>query len=200
MSLDLSMLDGLNTMTVEPEQPVEAVAPVEDSVAIARPVEPPVSIDSAALGRRMYDALRASDMRYEGAHLLAEYIVQAGKMFEAAAQVKTENADLLEKLDVQRQALIALAGATPRMISAAEERLAEAVQENVNRIDLAAAKQIEALSGLLESILQSQRQLEASRNALDLQESRVRKEEAALSVKKQEFNSMSLWTRLRSRA
>jgi chromosome segregation ATPase len=138
-----------------------------------------IATDAAALGRSMYQELRASDMRYHGAHLLAEYIVQAGRMFEAAAAVTKDNASLLHDLGAQRELVQNLTTLLRFMSVRTEAILADATASHVN--------QLSALKQMLDSLAHAQNKLEATRAALDLQQEALREERSKLAAERSEL-------------
>lgn len=156
-------------------------------------------MEASSLGRRMYEGLRASDMRYEGAHLLAEYIVQAARMFEVAQSVIQKNADLVQALDDQRAQLEELATVTPHMLSSAEKRLAESTDRQVAAIQAAGHAQFNALQSMMVDLKAEHEQLQASRAAADLQQNHIRRAQERLDRERNEFNSMSLLRRIFAR-
>jgi hypothetical protein len=158
-----------------------------------------ISTDAAVLGRSMYQELRASDMRYHGAHLLAEYIVQAGRMFEAAAAVTKDNASLLHDLDAQRESVKDLSAMTRFMALRAEANLVNAAESHVKAITDAGSNQLRALKQMLDSLAHAQKKLEATRAALDLQQAALREERLELAAERASFDGLTLWQRVFSR-
>jgi tRNA U34 5-carboxymethylaminomethyl modifying GTPase MnmE/TrmE len=158
-----------------------------------------VSAEAATLGRRMFDSLRASDMRYEGAHLLAEYIVQAGRMFQASQVAAQDNERLVLALAEQREQIEELATVTPHMLSNAEKRLQEATERHVASMQAASQLQFQTLKAALEELRQEQAQLQASRAAADIQQNEIRLAREHLERERRSFNSMPLWRRILAR-
>lgn len=162
--------------------------------------KPSITPEAAELGRRMFDSLRSTDMRYEGAHILAEYIVQAGQMFQAAAEVEKSNSQLVRALEEQRQQIEELAALTPSMLTRAEARLAESTDRQVAAIAAAGQAQRQVLETLLADLRRESEQLQASRWAADQQQHEIRLAREKLERERSEFNNISWWRRLSARA
>lgn len=158
------------------------------------------ALSSAELGRRMYEGVRSSDMRYEGAHLLAEYIVQAGKMFAAAEVVIKSNSDFVRQLDEQRAQLEELAALTPSMLNRAETRLAESTARQITAIDLAGKGLRDEIATSIAELKKEKEELQAARWVSDKQQHELKLAIDKLDRDRKEFNSLSIWRRILARA
>lgn len=158
------------------------------------------ALSSAELGRRMYEGVRSSDMRYEGAHLLAEYIVQAGKMFAAAEVVIKSNSDFVRQLDEQRAQLEELAALTPSMLNRAETRLAESTARQVTAIDLAGKVLRDEIAASIAELRKEKEELQEARRIVDKQKNEIRLASEKLTRDRKDFNNLPLWQRILGRA
>ena len=141
------------------------------------------------VAKHIFAGIRTSDVRYEGVHLLAEYIVQSGKIFHAAQNVMNECEKLTHSVDQQRRELIELVKFTQESIISAESRFKECTSEQIK------ASQ-KAHTEMLETLRQEMIKNEQQRSELDEQRTDLTKKQAALERDREKLNQLGLWARV----
>lgn len=154
----------------------------------------PYSINSEAmeLGNRLLKDLRPSDLRYEGTHLLAEHIVQAGKMFQQVQWAAEENKSMIEALGVQKTELTNLADEMSEMMITARQNIKESTQTQIDVLN-------QAHKELLKILHTKQAKIQALENDLNEKQTNLSEERNALNREREEFNSLGFWARITKR-
>lgn len=121
----------------------------------------------------------------------------------ALARALKEVSDLTGQLEEQRAQIVRLAQVTPRLLAAAELRLAEATQKGVDSLNTAQAEVAAAHDQLIQSQTRFMKSfeneragLELTRRDADIQMAGIQKKTAELNAERQRFNSRSLFSRV----
>lgn len=121
----------------------------------------------------------------------------------ALARALKEVSDLTGQLEEQRAQIVRLAQVTPRLLAAAELRLAEATQKGVDSLNTAQAEVAAAHDQLIQSQTRFMKSfeneragLERARRDADIQMAGIQKKTAELNAERQRFNSRSLFSRV----
>lgn len=124
----------------------------------------------------------------------------------ALARALREVSDLTVLLDEQRAQIIRLAQVTPRLLAAAELRLAEATQKGVDSLNTAQAEVtsahdqlIQAQARFMKSFENERIALERARRDADVQMASIQSKTAELNAQRKKFNSRSLFSRVFAR-
>jgi transcriptional regulator with AAA-type ATPase domain len=118
----------------------------------------------------------------------------------ALSRALCEVSELSEALDQQRREVVELAYSTPRMVKKVENLMAVSINQYIDAIDAAQRKLLQQQEAMLKGLAQERVQLDHARYLIDQRQADLIEKERAFADVRQQFNNMSVWSRIFTRA